>query len=84
MSVRSVSRGMSGPREDRTPVRRALATLRRNRDRIVVDAAVLLAWIVASAALFRWLTLPQWLHYLVLFVGVVVYSELTHGWDWAD
>lgn len=48
---------------------------------MVVDAAVLLAWVVVSAALFRWLALPQWLHYLVLFVGIVAYSKLTPAWE---
>jgi hypothetical protein len=61
--------------------RRLLAYLRHNRDQLVVDAAVLLSWTVASAALFRWLVLPQWLHYLVLFVGIAVYSRLTPNWE---
>ncbi|MFB6235401.1 MAG: hypothetical protein ABEH81_07595 [Halopenitus sp.] len=74
---------MSGPLGDGSVLRRSIATVRRNRDRLVVDAAVLLSWIVVSAALFRWLTLPQWLHYLVLFGGVVVYSKITRGWDQA-
>lgn len=61
--------------------RRLLAYLRHNRDQLVVDAAVLLTWIIVSAALFRWLDLPQWLHYLVLFVGIAVYSRLTPNWE---
>lgn len=65
--------------ESRT--RRLFAYLRHNRDQLVVDAAVLLSWTVASAALFRWLSLPQWLHYLVLFVGIAVYSRLTPNWE---
>ncbi|MGZ0746552.1 MULTISPECIES: hypothetical protein [unclassified Haloparvum] len=75
---------MSGPLGDGSALRRSIAALRQNRDQLVVDAAVLLSWIVVSAALFRWLTLPQWLHYLVLFGGVVVYSKLTSGWDQVD
>lgn len=65
--------------ESRT--RQLLAYLRHNRDQMVVDAAVLLSWMVASAALFRWLSLPQWLHYLVLFVGIGAYSRLTPDWE---
>lgn len=60
---------------------RLVEYLRHNRDLLVVDAAVLLAWILVSASLFRWLTLPQWLHYLVLFVGIVLYSKLTPNWE---
>lgn len=61
--------------------RRLLAYLGHNRDQIVVDATILLAWIIVSAAVFRWLTLPQWLHYLVLFVGVAIYSRVTPNWE---
>lgn len=58
-----------------------LAVLHRNREQLVVDGAVLLTWILVTATLFRWLTLPQWLHYLVLFAGVAVYSRLTPDWE---
>lgn len=68
------------PRVESRP-RRLVAYLRHNRDQLVVDAAVLLSWIIVSAALFRWLSLPQWLHYLVLFVGIAVYSKLTPEWE---
>ena len=57
-----------------------LAYLRHNRDQLIVDAAVLLAWIVATAVVFRWLELPQWARYLVLFVGIAVYATVTSGW----
>lgn len=61
--------------------RRLAAYLRHNRDQFVVDAAVLLSWTVASAALFRYLSLPQWLYYLVLFAGITAYSRLTADWE---
>lgn len=61
--------------------RRAFAFLRANRDQLVVDAIIIFTWIVVSAALFRELSLPRWLHYLVLFVGVVIYSRLTPNWE---
>lgn len=61
--------------------RRLLAYLRHNRDQLIVDGAVLLTWIVVSTAVFRWLTLPQWAHYLVLFVGIAVYAKLTSAWE---
>jgi len=61
--------------------RRLLAYLGHNREQLIVDAAVLLTWIVVSAAAFRWLTLPQWAHYLVLFVGIAVYAKVTPTWE---
>ncbi|CCQ33800.1 hypothetical protein HLRTI_001719 [Halorhabdus tiamatea SARL4B] len=61
--------------------RRLLAYLGHNRDQLIVDATVLLTWIVVSAAVFRWLALPQWAHYLVLFVGIAVYAKLTPAWE---
>jgi hypothetical protein len=69
------------PSTTETRTRRLVAYLRQNRDQMVVDAAVLLSWIVVSAALFRFLSLPQWLHYLVLFVGIGAYSRLTPDWE---
>ncbi|MFP4591427.1 MAG: hypothetical protein ACLFMX_06325 [Halobacteriales archaeon] len=60
---------------------RLIAFLRHNRDQFVVDGAILLAWILASAAVFRWLDLPQWLHYVVLFVGIYVYAKITPEWE---
>lgn len=55
--------------------------LTHNRHQLLVDAAILLAWMLFSAALFRWLALPPWLHYLVLFLGVVIYSQVTPDWE---
>ena len=61
--------------------RRLLAYLRSNRDQIIVDTAVLLTWIIVSTAVFRRLMLPQWTHYLVLFLGIAVYAKLTPTWE---
>jgi hypothetical protein len=61
--------------------RRLAAYLAHNRDQLVVDVAVLFAWTVGSGALFQWLALPQWLYYLVLFVGVAAYSNVTPNWE---
>ncbi len=58
-----------------------MAYLSHNRNQLVVDAAILLTWLLVSAALFRWLALPPWLHYLVLFTGVVVYARVTPDWE---
>lgn len=72
---------MSDPATVESRPRRLVAYLRHNREQLIVDAAVLLSWMVVSAAVFRWLTVPQWLHYLVLFVGIGVYSRLTPDWE---
>lgn len=60
--------------------RRLVAYLRYNSEQIVVDVAILSAWTLASATVFQLLGLPRWLHYLVLFLGVVAYSRLTPTW----
>jgi hypothetical protein len=61
--------------------RRLVAYLSHNRHQLLVDAAILLAWMVGSATLFRRLALPPWLHYLVLFLGVVIYARVTPNWE---
>lgn len=61
--------------------RRLLAYLRHNRDQLLVDATVLLAWLIGSTWLFRWLMFPQWAHYIVLFIGIFIYSKVTPNWE---
>lgn len=61
--------------------RRLLAYLRSNRDQLIVDAAVLLAWVVASSVAFGRLSLPQWAYYLLVFAGVALYAKLTPNWE---
>jgi len=60
---------------------RLVAYLRHNWSRMVVDAAVLLAWLFLTTAVFRWFSLPRWLLYLVAFVGIVVYSRTSPTWQ---
>lgn len=72
---------MTDPPTSESRTRHLVAYLRQNRDQVVVDAAVLLSWIIVSAALFRILSLPRWLHYLVLFIGIVAYSRVTPDWE---
>lgn len=81
MSARPVPAVVSDRPLVESRLERLLAYLRYNREQLVVDAAILLAWLVVSAALFRWLSLPSWLHYLVLFIGIAVYSNLTPNWE---
>lgn len=59
---------------------RLVAYLQHNGPQMVVDAAVLAAWLFVTTSVFRWLALPQWLLYIVVFGGVVVYAWLTPAW----
>ena len=59
---------------------RLLAYLRHNWSRIVVDAAMLAAWLLVTTLAFQWFALPWWLLYVVVFVGVVVYTRVTPSW----
>lgn len=65
--------------ESRT--RRVVAYLSHNRDQLVVDAAVVLVWMIVSAALFRQFGFPQWSHYVVLFVGLYAYARTSPDWE---
>lgn len=60
---------------------RLRAYLRHNHERIIVDLIVLVAWIVVTRAVFGVLALPQWLFYLVLLLGVFIYSRVTPPWE---
>lgn len=55
--------------------------LAHNRERIFVDLIVLVAWIVVTRAVFGVLGLPQWLFYLVLLLGVFIYTRVTPPWE---
>lgn len=61
--------------------RRLAAYLRHNRARILTDIAVLSAWVLLTSTTFSWLGLPNWLLYVVIFTGVVVYARLTPTWE---
>lgn len=77
---------MSGASDRDLPViesrrRRLIMYLRHNWSLMVVDAAILAAWLVVTTSVFQWFALPSWLLYLVVFVGIVVYARLTPGWQ---
>ncbi|WP_247729739.1 hypothetical protein [Halovivax limisalsi] len=61
--------------------RRLLAYLRHNGGRMLVDSSLLIAWIFAATATFEWLDQPPWLLYVVLFSGVVLYTQITPTWE---
>lgn len=69
------------PTEVRSRWGRLRAYLSHNGLRILVDLVVMVAWVVASWSVFELLALPQWLLYLVLFSGVIVYAYLTPPWE---
>lgn len=69
------------PRELTTRQARLRAYLHHNRERILVDLIVMIAWIVAAWGVFGALGLPQWLFYLGLFLGIIVYSRVTAPWE---
>lgn len=61
--------------------RRLVAYLRHNRSRMIVDAAILAAWVLALSTVFDAFGLPSWFLYVVLFTGVVVYTRITPTWE---
>ena len=65
----------------RSRLRRLLAYLGHNRNRIVVDIALLTTWVLATSTAFSWLDLPNWLLYVVVFAGVVAYARFTSPWE---
>lgn len=73
------------PSGDERPVlesrrRRASAYLRHNGERICRDAAMLVAWALLTTIWMKGFGLPRWLCYLVAFVGVVGYTQVTSPW----
>ncbi|QSG01981.1 hypothetical protein [Natranaeroarchaeum sulfidigenes] len=61
--------------------RRLVAYLQYNRKRILTDTAVLATWVLLTSSIFSWIGLPNWLLYVVIFTGVVVYARATPTWE---
>lgn len=68
------------PRID-SRTQRLFAYLGHNRGRILADAALLVAWVLVTTTVFGLFGLPSWLLYVVLFVGVVIYTRITPTWE---
>lgn len=51
-----------------------------NRERIMVDFSVMAAWLFGTWTIAAAIRFPTWLFYLVLFIGVIIYSRLTPPW----
>lgn len=60
---------------------RLVAYLRWNRSRMIVDLALLASWMLVTTTVFGAIGLPNWLFYVVLFAGVIVYSRITPSWE---
>lgn len=50
--------------------------------RLLVDVAVVLAWIAVVTATFRTAGWPLTAYYAVVFVGVLAYSLAIDPWEW--
>ncbi|NKE37801.1 MULTISPECIES: hypothetical protein [Natronococcus] len=61
--------------------RRLVAYLRFNRDSILVDVLLVSAWILLASGVAQWFSLPRWFFYIVVFVGIVVYTRTTVPWS---
>lgn len=68
------------PREIRSRLARLRAYVSHNIDRMLVDGSVIAAWLLGTWTVFGSIGLPTWLFYLVLFLGVIIYSRLTPPW----
>lgn len=55
--------------------------LAHNRNRMLADLLILVAWIVATFAVFGFLGWPSWLLYIVIVAGVIIYSRITPTWE---
>lgn len=59
---------------------RLRAYLRHNRERLFVDGVLLFSWILLLSGIREWFYLPRWLFFVIVFVGVVVYTQSTSDW----
>ena len=60
---------------------RLRAYLVYNRTRMLVDTAVLLAWVLGTWWFVAVLGLPRWFTYVIVFAGVLTYTRITPTWE---
>lgn len=60
---------------------RLIAYLAHNKSQMLVDALLITAWIIIVSGIFTYLWLPRSIYYIVLFLGVLLYSLITHPWE---
>lgn len=61
-------------------VERVAAFVRQNYSLLLLDIVVLVTWGVIGSELLSMLGAPPWLQYVVLFLGVVLYTQATPQW----
>jgi len=73
-------------RDERSWAERVAAFVRQNYSLLLLDLVVLVTVGIIGSELLSVLGAPPWLQYVVLFLGVVVYTQLTPQWgsDEAD
>lgn len=59
---------------------RLKAYLLFNSERILADMSVMAAWLLGTWTFARAIGFPTWLFYLILFMGVIIYSRMTPPW----
>ncbi len=67
-------------REIQSRPARLKAYLVFNRERIVVDLSVMAAWLLGTWTISSGIGFPTWLFYLVLFIGIIIYTRMTPPW----
>lgn len=65
---------------DRPWVVQSTAYLRENAWLLTADLVVMAGWMVFGSEALRALMLPTWLQHVVLFLGVVIYVNMTPQW----
>ena len=58
------------------------AVLESSGVRLLVDVAVVIAWIAVATAAFRTAGWPVTAYYAVVFAGVLAYSLAIDPWEW--
>lgn len=71
----------ANPPELRSRRQRLIAYVHFNRTRMTVDVLVVVAWILVNLSVFGWFSLPTWLLYVSIFVGVIVYTRISPTWQ---
>lgn len=71
-------------RDERSWVERVAVFVRQNYSLLLLDLVVLVTWGVIGSELLSVLGAPPWLQYVVLFLGVVLYTQLTPQWQQDD
>lgn len=75
-----MSDGRPRPGRARRVLRGAAAFLVSGWRTLLVDALVVVTWLLALLLVFDWLGWPSWAFYVALFAGIAAYSALATWW----